>query len=155
MAEVTVARIVLATPHRDVITLRARRAAGGRMRYRMIHEGADTRATRRICIRPTVTKKPLAFGELVELLDSAYYEGACADAYDQECYGRVIWGTLRLHFENGAAGADEYLDFAAVTSDEYPQLEACYRERIAEWCLERCEEEEGCGKVVRMAMRRG
>lgn len=155
MAEVTVARIVLATPHRDVITLRARRAAGGRMRYHMIHEGADTRAMRRICIRPTVTKKPLTFDALVELLDGASYEGACADPFDQECYGRVIWGTLRLHFENSPAGADEYLDFATITSDKYPGLEAYYRERIAEWCLERCAEEEGCGKVVRMAMRRG
>lgn len=155
MAEVSVARIVLATAHRDVVTLYARRAADGRIHYRMTHEGADTPATRRIRIQPTVSRKPLAFAALVELLDSAYYEGACEDAYDHECYGRVIWGTLRLHFEHGLAGADDYVDFATITSAQYPQLEAYYRERLAEWCLEHCEEEDDCGKAVRMRMRRG
>src|SRR5690349_16382694 len=111
MAEVTVARIVLATPHRDVVTLRARRAHDGRIHYRMVHETATTRATPRICIHPTVAKKPLLFNEVVRVLDSAYYDGACADPYDHECYGRVIWGTLRLHFEHGIAGADDYLEF--------------------------------------------
>ena len=155
MAEVTIARIVLATPHRDLITLRASRARDGRIHYRMIHEGADAKPGRRISIHPSVARKPLSFAGLVELLDSAFYEGACADAYDQECYGRVIWGTLRLHFEHGVAGADEYLDFVSVTSDAYPQLEAYYRDRVAQWCLEHCQEEEGCGEAVRMALRRG
>ena len=155
MAEVTVARILLATPHRDRITLRARRSADGRMHYRMIHEGADSRATRRIRITPSVTRKPLSFDELVALVDSAYYEGACADAYDQDCYGRVIWGTLRLHFEAGIDDADAYLGFVHIDSPQYPGLEAYYRERLAEWCLEHCEEEDGCGEAVRMKMRRG
>ena len=155
MAEVTVARIRLATAHRDRITLRARRGADGRMRYRMIHEGADTPATRRIRIRPAVTNKPLTFEQLVELIDGAYYEGACADSHDQDCYGRVIWGTLRLHFEAGIEDADAYLGFVDIVSDRYPQLEAYYRERIAEWCLEHCQEEEGCGKNVKMRLRRG
>ena len=154
MAEVTVARILLATPHRDRITLRVRCDADGRMRYRMIHEG-DARATRRIRIQPTVSRKPLAFEQIVELIDSAYYEGACADPHDQDCYGRVIWGTLRLHFESGVEDADAYLGFVNIVSDRYPQLEAYYRERLAGWCLEHCEEEEDCGKVVKMRLRRG
>jgi hypothetical protein len=151
MAERTVARIILATPHRDLVTLRARRDPDGRMRYRMVHDNGG----RRIRIRPTVTKQPLKFEQIVELLDSAYYEGACSDPYDQECYGRVIWGTLKLHFEHGIDHADAYLGFVSVASDRYPKLEAYYRDRLAEWCLENCEEEEGCGKVVRMKMRRG
>ena len=151
--EITIVRVVLATPHRDVITLRARRGEDGRIRYRMVHEGAP--ATPRIRAQPTASAQPLSMGELVALLDGAYYDGACTDAYDQECYGRVIWGTLRLHFENGIDAADAYLGFATITSAYYPQLDAFYSERLAEWCLEHCEEEEGCGKVVRMRMRRG
>ena len=154
MAEVTVARIHLATPHRDRFTVRVRRARDGRMHYRMIHEGADP-APQRICIRPTASAKPLSFEQLVKLIDSAHYENACADPYDLECYANVIWGTLRLQFEHGVAGADEYLDFATVQSEQYPQLEAYYRDRVAQWCLERCEEAEDCGRVVRMKMRRG
>jgi hypothetical protein len=155
MAETTVARIHLATPHRDRFAVRARRSRDGRMHYRMIHEGADPATARRICIRPEVSSKPLSFDQLVKLIDGAHYENACANPYDQECYGNVIWGTLRLQFEHGIAGADEYLFFATVQSEQYPQIEAYYRERVAQWCLEHCEEEEDCGKVVRMRARRG
>ncbi|HEX2829810.1 MAG TPA: hypothetical protein VHP37_25915 [Burkholderiales bacterium] len=151
MAEVTVARIHLATPHRDRLTVRARKSRDGRMHYRMVHEGA----AHKIRIRPEVSAKPLSFDRLVKLIDGAHYENACADPYDRECYGNVIWGTLRLQFEHGVAGADEYLYFATVQSEQYPQLEAYYRERVAQWCLEHCEEEEDCGKVVRMKLRRG
>ena len=155
MAEVTVARIHLATPHRDRITVRARKGRDGRMRYRMIHEGADITPAQRIRIRPTASRKPLSFEQLVELIDGAHYDNACADPYDQECYGNVIWGTLRLQFEHGITGADEYLHFATVQSEQYPQLEGYYCDRVAEWCLERCEEADDCRKVVRMKMRRG
>ena len=154
-AEVTIARIALSTPHRDVVALRARLGDDGRIRYRMVHEDVHGPANRRIRMRPLSSERPLALGELVEVLDGAYYEGACADPYDQECFGRVIWGTLRLQFEHGTAPADEYLFFAAVTSDCYPQLEAYYRERLSEWCLDHCEEEDDCRKVVRMRLRRG
>ena len=151
MAEVTVARIHLATPHRDRLAVRARRSRDGRMHYRMIHEGAP----HRIRIRPEISSKPLSFDQLVKLIDGAHYENACSDPYDQECYGNVIWGTLRLQFEHGVAGADEYLSFATVQSEQDPQLEAYYRDRVAEWCLRHCEEEDDCGKVVRMKARRG
>ena len=152
--EVTVARIALATPHRDAVVLRARRSDDGRIRFRMIHEDAHGPANRRIHIKPVSSGRPLAFAELVELLDAAYYHGACADPHDQECFGRVIWGTLRLHFEHGTGHADEYVEFATVTSEHYPQLEAYYRERVSAWCLDRCEEEEDCRKIVRMRARR-
>jgi hypothetical protein len=152
--EVTVARVRLATPHREVVSLRARRGADGRIRYRMIHDDAHGPANRRIRMSRAVSDKPLAMGELVELLDAAYYDGACADPHDQECFGRVIWGTLRLHFEHGIDHADSYLTFATVTSEHYPQLEAYYRERMSEWCIENCREEEDCRKVVRLRRQR-
>jgi hypothetical protein len=153
--EVTVARISLATPHRDLISLRARRGADGRIRYRMIHDDVHGPANRRIRTSRASGDKPLSMGELVELLDTAYYDGACADPHDQECFGRVIWGTLRLHFEHGVDHADAYLFFTTVTSEHYPQLEAYYRERMSEWCIDNCEEEEDCKRIVRLRRRRG
>jgi hypothetical protein len=153
--EVTIARISLATPHRDVISLRARPGSDGRIRYRMIHDDVHGPANRRIRMSRAASDKPLAMGELVELLDTAYYDGACADPRDQECFGRVIWGTLRLHFEHGIEHADAYLFFTTVTSERYPQLEAYYRERMSEWCIDNCEEAEDCKKVVRLRRRRG
>jgi hypothetical protein len=154
-AEVTVARISLATPHRDLISLRARRGADGRIRYRMIHDDIHGPANRRIRTSRASGDKPLSMGELVELLDTAYYDGACADPNDQECFGRVIWGTLRLQFEHGVDHADAYLFFATVTSEHYPQLEAYYRERMSEWCIDHCEEEEDCKRIVRLRRMRG
>ena len=152
--EVVIARIALATPHAQVVTLRARRDDDGRIRYRMIHADAHGPANRRIRIKPASSDRPLTFGELVELIDAAYYDGACADAYDQECYGRVLWGTLRLQFEHGRHHADAYLCFATVTSEHYPELEAYYAQRLADWCLDHCEEEEDCGKIVKLKLRR-
>jgi hypothetical protein len=154
-AEVTVARIALATPHRDLISLRARRGADGRIRYRMIHDDVHGPANRRIRMSRASSDKPLSMGELVELLDTAFYDGACADPHDQECFGRVVWGTLRLHFEHGVDHADAYLFFTTVTSEHYPQLEAYYRERMSEWCIDNCEEEEDCKRIVRLRRRRG
>jgi hypothetical protein len=153
--EVSIVRIALSTPHRDVVTLRARRGDDGRIRYRMIHDDAHGPANRRIRVKPLSSGSPLAFGELVELIDAAYYHGACADPHDQECFGRVIWGTLRHQFEHGTDHADAYVFFATVTSEHYPELEAYYRERLSEWCLEHCEEEENCRSIVRLRLRRG
>jgi hypothetical protein len=153
--EVTVARISLATPHRDLISLRARRGADGRIRYRMVHDDIHGPANRRIRMSRASGDKPLSMGELVELLDTAYYDGACADPHDQECFGRVVWGTLRLHFEHGVDHADSYLFFTTVTSVHYPQLEAYYRERMSEWCIDNCQEEEDCKRIVRLRRMRG
>src|SRR4051812_2795776 len=98
--ETVVARIELSTPHREAITLRARRGADGRIRFRMLHEDRAS-PPRRIRISPASSARPLSFGELVALLDSACYEGAPADERDHARFGGVIWGTLQVHFDHG------------------------------------------------------
>jgi hypothetical protein len=74
----------------------------------------------------------------------------CPDPDDEVRFGGVIWGTLQLNFHHGVDAAEGYLSFASVTSDAYPQLEAHYLERLNEWCLANCNEEEDCRKIVRM-----
>ena len=153
--ETIIARVVLATRPREILTLRAKRTVGGRIRYRLLAEEASGRRPRRIRTSPVSSTQPLALGELIQMLDGACYHGACADPADQDRYGGVIWGTLQLHFEHGIDGADAYLGFAAIASDFYPQLEAYYLDRMGKWCLERCVEHEDCRRVVRMRLNRG
>jgi hypothetical protein len=153
-SDALVARIELSTPHRETIDLHARRGADGRLRFRMLHENPAGRA-RRIRVTPASSAGPLSLRELVALLDSACYDGACADPRDQARFGGVIWGSLQLHFDHGIDHADDYVAFARVTSDHYPQLERYYLERLGEWCLENCEEAQDCKRVVRLAMKRG
>jgi hypothetical protein len=153
--EVVVARVAMASTHGDVISLRAKRTSDGRIRYRMVHEDARGRANRPIRIKPASSARPLTLGELVQVLDGAHYRGACGDPGDQERFGGVIWGTLQLHFEHGIDHAEAYLFFTTITSEHYPQLEAHYLQRMSEWCLANCAEEEDCKKVVRMRLRRG
>ena len=153
--EVVVARIRIASTHGDSIVLRAKRTEDGRIRYRMTHEDAHAHGNRPIRIAPVSSKRPLSFGELLALLEAAHYREACADPEDQERFGPVLWGTLQLHFDHGVDHADGYLFFTSVTSEHYPQLEAYYRDRLSDWCLANCIEEEDCKKIVRMRRKRG
>jgi hypothetical protein len=153
--EVVLARIRVASTHGDVIALRAKRTDDGRIRYRMVHEDAHGHSNRPIRIRPASSERPITFGELVDMLDRAYYHGAIGEPEDQERFGGVIWGTLQLHFDHGVDHADGYLFFTSVESEHYPQLEAYYMNRMSEWCLANCIEEDDCKKIVRMRLKRG
>lgn len=150
--EAEVVRIELSSSSVEVITLKARLAATGRILYRMIHEDPSGRRSGRIRVKPAVSARPLTFGELVELLERACYAKPCPDEGDDERYGGVIWGTLRLHLEHGLGHADDYLFTLKVTSEHYPELERYYAERLNEWCLANCVEDEDCGKMVRLRM---
>jgi hypothetical protein len=152
--EVVVARITIASTHGDSIALRAKRTDDGRIRYRMVHEDAHGHGSRPILIKPTSSPQPLTFGEVVEMLDRAAYRAA-GEPDDHARFGGVIWGTLQLHFDHGIDHADGYLFFTSVKSEHYPQLEAYYRERLSEWCLDNCVEHEDCRKIVRMRLKRG
>jgi hypothetical protein len=120
------------------------------MEYRMFHEDADDRIRRRIRVKPATSARPLTFGELIGLLETACYAGPCPDEGDDERYGGVVWGTVRLHLEHGSAHADDYLFALSVVSEHYPQLERYYADRLSEWCLDNCIEDEDYGKVVRL-----
>jgi hypothetical protein len=148
--EAELARIALSRRGDDAIVLRARRYPSGRIRYRMAHEGEGGRKRRLIALKPASSTRPLTLGALIELLESACYAAPCPDEGDDERYGGVIWGTVRLHLEHGLEHADDLLFFLKVTSEHYPQLERYYAERLDEWCLANCVEAEDCGKVVRL-----
>jgi hypothetical protein len=145
-----VVRIVLSASGAEVISLKARRTSAGGIQYRMIHEDANDRRRRRIRVKPATTARPLTLGELIELLERACYAGPCPDEGDDERYGGVIWGTLRLYLEHGIAHADGYVFALSVVSEHYPQLERYYADRLSEWCLGNCIEDEDCGKTVRL-----
>jgi len=148
--EVEIARIAISSSSGDAITLSARRAAGGRIRYRMVHEDADGRTRHRIRVRPASSAGTLTMGELIDLLEGACYSGPCPDEGDDEKFGGVIWGTLQLTLEHGVAHADDYLFHLRITSAQYPDLERHYLERVSEWCLTNCIEDDDCRKIVRL-----
>jgi hypothetical protein len=148
--EAEIARITLSASTADIVSLRARPTSAGRIQYRMIHADASDRARRRIGVSPVSSARPLTLGELIGLLERACYRGPCPDEGDDERYGGVIWGTLRLHLEHGVAHADDYFFALRVASEHYPQLERYYADRLSEWCLENCAEDEDCGKLVRL-----
>ena len=147
--EIDIVRIEVSSSSRDVIRLTARGLSDGRIHYRMIHEDANGRTRHRIRAKPASSTQPLAMGELIALLEHACYTDPCQDEGDDERYGGVIWGTLRLSLEHGADHADDYLFMLTIASDHYPKLEAYYRGRVNDWCLANCVEED-CGKVVRL-----
>jgi hypothetical protein len=148
--EAEIARIAISSSSRDAIVLRARRDDGGRIRYRMTHEDANGRTRHCIRVKPASSVEPLTLDELIHVLETACYAGPCPDEGDEERYGGVIWGTLQLSLEHGIGHADDYLFFLKITSRHYPQLERYYLDRVGEWCLENCVEEEDCRRIVRL-----
>ena len=148
--EAELVRITLYGSSADVIVLNARRMPPGRIEYRMVHDDPSERRRRRIRVEQAASAQPFALGDLIELLESACYAGPCPDEGDDERYGGVIWGTLRLHLEHGVTHADDYAFALKVASKHYPQLEHYYEDRLSEWCLENCVEDDDCGRMVRL-----
>lgn len=148
--EVEIARIAISSSSADAIILTARRAAGGRFAYRMVHEDAFGRTRHRIRIRPASSTETLTLGGLIEMLETACYSGPCPDEGDEEKFGGVIWGTLQLSLEHGVDHADDYLFHLRITSALYPALERYYLDRIGDWCLANCIEDDDCRKIVRL-----
>ena len=146
--EVEIVRIALSSSSRDAIVLKASRAPRGRIAYRMLHEDAHGPTRQRIRVKPLSSARPLTLGEMIELLENACYAGRCREG--DERFRGVVWGTLQLHLEHGTDHADDYLFLLRVSSPHYRQLERYFDERLNEWCLANCVEEEDCGEVVRM-----
>jgi hypothetical protein len=121
--EVEIARLVLDSVTRDVYSIRARRVraeAGaadgeGPIVYRIVDEYEG----RWVLPRET-SAEPLTLGELVDLID-----GSCADG--------VAAASLTDALRDGCEHAEAGRDFVRVSSEIYPELEAWYEERAAEW----------------------
>ena len=114
--EVEIARLVLDSVTRDVYSVRARRVQGEpRIVYRIVDEYEGRWALPR-----ETSAEPLTLGELIELVD-----GARVDDVD----GASLTDALR----DGCGDAESGRDFVRVSSELYPELEAWYEERAAEW----------------------
>jgi len=148
--EVEVVRIAISSSSADAIVLSARRAAGGRFSYRMVHQDAFGHSRHRIRARPVSSALPLTLGELITMLETACYSGPCPDEGDEEKFGGVIWGTLQLSLEHGIDHADDYLFHLRITSAHYPVLERHYLDRVGDWCLANCIEDDDCRRIVRL-----
>jgi hypothetical protein len=125
--EVEIARIVLASATRDVISIRARRRrAGRRILYRIVDEYHEPGRNPWGC-RPGSSELPLTLGRLIELID-----GAQNPDFDVED------GTLTDHLRDMQEMADpeDTASFVTVESDFYRSISRYYEGKAREW-LER------------------
>lgn len=123
--EVEIARVVLQSTTLDVHSLRARRR-GGRTWYRMVDEydGVWT-------LRQKTSRRPLSFGQLVDLLIRAKEEDGLAGDYPT-----VI---MDYNVDEGA-DPEQMASFVSMESVCYPQLARWWEDRAAEWLAGRQQE---------------
>ena len=121
--EVEIARLVLDSVTRDVISFRARRRRGGRrILYRVVDEYPDDNGP--WTCRPASSAGPLPLSGLIQLIDGAR---------SPDFLGEV--GSLPLLYLEHQEGCepDELLAFVTVESDFYPDLTAYYQEKVRWW----------------------
>jgi len=116
--EVMVARVTIASTTQDVTCVYARRGRH-RIYYRVVDEyGGDTLA------QPTsrTSLRPLTLGQLASFFSIAW----------------SLHDVLEMNFGDDGYDLDEMQDFVvSIDSEFYPQLDALYRRRIADWAAER------------------
>ena len=116
--ETEIARISLQSTTADQISVRAQRVGDGIV-YRIVDEYPESDPDY-VC-KPARSKRPLAFRQLVMLIDGALPEGGAA---------------LSFLFANISADCGDpwrLRNFVTVSSEFYPQLGAYYDARIATW----------------------
>jgi len=115
--ETEIARISLQSTTADQISVRARRVADGIV-YRIVDEYEES-SPDYVC-KPARSKRPLAFRQLIMLIDGALPDGGAALSH---LYGNV------------AAQGDPWRlrNFVRVSSEYYPQLASYYDHRVAAW----------------------
>lgn len=125
--EVEIARIVLESTTGDVCSLRGRRqgrGAGQRIHYRMVDE-YETPWT----LTQGSSRRPLPFGRLVRLIDTARFDGIVEECEDLPRLDAIRWSD---GFDS-AEEIDQRADFARVESAFYPELARWYEEDAEEW----------------------
>lgn len=119
--EVEIARLVLDSTTRDVISIRARRGRkSGRFRYRVVDE-YETRWE----VRPASSRLPLTLGQLIRLIDTA---DGMPTAEPGRTYLQTLWDWQLEGLE-----PEEIVDFVTVESVVYPELGAWYEAKALEW----------------------
>ncbi|NBS88163.1 MAG: hypothetical protein EBS60_08835, partial [Verrucomicrobia bacterium] len=120
-AETEIARIVLDSTLRDVISLRARRTKTGLLRYSIVDEYEG------VFVYPKLPSRgPLTLGQIVDWIDQTRLEADSDDAY-----GLGLTYTV----SNYTQGEDVHKleNFTTVESDLYPELAQHYARLSSEW----------------------
>ena len=129
--EVEIARVVLASVLRDVISIRARRRRnGGRILYRVVDEYGERGEPGWTC-RPASSVRPLTMAQLVELIETA--RSPQFDVGD----GPLTEGLRDFQVDSDPR---DLVGFVTVESEFYPDLAECFERRAAEWLERRLRE---------------
>jgi hypothetical protein len=129
--EVEIARIVLTSVLRDVISIRARcRRSGSRVVYRIVDEYGVPGEPGWTC-RPASSVRPLTMGQLVDLIETAR-----CPRFD------VGDGPLTEGFRDFQVDSDprDLVGFVTVESELYPGIAEHFERRAAEWLERRLRE---------------
>jgi hypothetical protein len=129
-AETEIARIVLDSTLRDVISLRARRTKTGLLRYSIVDEYEGV-----FVFPKPPSRTSLTLGQIVDWVDQTRLED-----YTDDSYGLGLTYTESNHREGELADRLEY--FTTVESELYPQLTEHYRKVSSEWVFQKFLEHE-------------
>ena len=121
--ETEIARIVLDSTLRDVISLRARRTKTGLLRYSIVDEYEGE-----FFYPKLPTRDPLTLGQVVDWIDQTRIEGNSDDGY-----GLGLIFTVSNFTEGEDAHRLE--NFTTVESDLYPELTQHYARLSSEWAI--------------------
>jgi len=120
-AETEIARIVLDSTLRDVISLRARRTKTGLLRYSIVDEYEGE-----FFYPKLPSRDPLTLGQIVDWIDQTRIDGNCDNGY-----GLGLIFTVSNFTEGEDAHRLE--NFTTVESDLYPELAQHYARLSSEW----------------------
>ena len=123
--ETEIARIVLDSTLRDVISLRARRTKTGLLHYSIVDEYEG------IFLFPKLpSRDPLTLGQIVDWIDQTRVEDNPDDGY-----GLGLTYTVSNHSQGDLGDRLEF--FTTVESELYPQLREHYRKLASEWVFQK------------------
>lgn len=126
--EVEIVRVELASATADVIEVRAR-SLEGRIHYQAVDEYWDE--GERYLVTPEWSERPLTFGELIDLIDTA-----CRGSegyFDPSPFTVGLVDQWRELPSQGGGDPASLLGFVRVSSAFYPELGAYYEERANAW----------------------
>lgn len=129
--ELEIARIVLESTTMDVVSIRAR-PDGRLIRYRVVDEYPDI-GPFEVLHGPTISARPLTFGELVRLIDNIKPNPKAWDDVTSQSYVEFI----RDHNACDGCDLDRRARFVTVESSLYPQVDAFFEMRAQRWLVRR------------------
>lgn len=126
--EVEIARVIIESVLGDVVSVRARPVASGRIAYRVVDEHEE-----RYSWEPRTSARPLTLKQLVRSMDAAEVRGgngyAAGLVWNQVDYDFTIWRDARTYAD--------YVRAVRVYSGFYPDLDAYYQRQILSYLAAR------------------